>query len=475
MKNRLSLLFIGFIGGASINAQTLVSAELINFSSAQILAFVNPLAKYDVNTYKITYNTTNVDGTPTVASGAVMVPVNSGCDQFPLISYSHGTVLERDNVPSRNNTESLIPKILASTGRVATAPDYLGLGDNAGLHPYLHAESEATAAIDLMRAAREFINDSLTATLNGEVFITGYSQGGHGAMAAAKYIQDNSLTNEFNVLAIGPASGPYNLSGTQSELLISDQPYTNPGYVCYLFFGLNRVYNNLYTNYSDILKAPYDQTIPPYFNGNFPMDSVNAQLPAKLSDFIQDSVLTNFKNDSIIRNHPLWQALLQNDNFDWKPDFPVEMYYCTADEQVDYNNSLDAAAKMTANGATNVTAVNRGNLNHGGCVIPSLSGAISFFEAYDTECQLISLQEQLNEGLISLYPNPARDQFMIEGLEDGSATISIYNISGSLIQQESIYSQEGSVQVNIQNIKVGIYLIKVDALQDSFTTKLMVD
>ncbi|MGB0176718.1 MAG: alpha/beta hydrolase family protein, partial [Owenweeksia sp.] len=319
---------------ASGFSQKLVSVQYLSTTNSGQLKFLFPDAQFDVAAYKVVYNTVDIDGTPTVASGALMIPINNNCDQFPLISYNHGTVLLKEDVPSRDNTEAIIPKLMASLGKIAVCPDYLGLGDNPGLHPYLHAESEATASIDLMRAVREYVRDSLTISLNGEVFITGYSQGGHAAMATAKYIQDNNLTAEFNVLAVGPASGPYNLSGTQSQLLLSNAPYSNPGYVCYLLFGLNRVYGDLYTSYSDILKAPYDQIIPPYFNGTYPMDSVNAKLPAKLSDFIQDTVLANFSSASGTKNHPLWQALIKNDNYDWTPAMPMELYYCTQDEQV---------------------------------------------------------------------------------------------------------------------------------------------
>ena len=58
-------------------------------------------------------------------------------------------------------------------------PDYIGMGESPGLHPYVHGESEATATIDMIRAAREFITDSLNLIDNHQVFLSGYSQGGH--------------------------------------------------------------------------------------------------------------------------------------------------------------------------------------------------------------------------------------------------------------------------------------------------------
>lgn len=469
--NKLLLIAISFCL-IQVNAigQKLVSAEFINTASAQILAFVNPAAQYDVDTYKITYHTTDVDGTPTIASGAVMVPVNSGCSEFGLLSYCHGTVLEKDDVPSNNNSESLIPKLLASAGRVATAPDYLGLGVNAGLHPYVHAESEATAAIDLMRAAGEFVTDSLSITLNGEIFITGYSQGGHAAMATAKYIQDNNLLTEFNIKAVGPASGPYNMSGSQAAVLLSNQPYTNPGYVCYLLFAYNRVYGNIFTNYSDILKAPYDQIIPPYFDGTYPMDSVNSKLPSILSDFIQDSVLANLNATATSLNHPIWKALAANDNYDWIPTFPIELYYCTQDEQVNFQNSIVASDSMNASGASNVVAVNNGATNHGGCVSPSISAANAFFNIEGTPCVNIGIDERLRRGIVGLYPNPAQTYFSISGLED-KADISIYDVQGRFIKG---FAYEPNAKMSILDLEKGVYVVRIISKGTSGTTYLAV-
>lgn len=468
-KSLLFLLSFCFIQISALG-QKLVSVEFINTASAQILAFVNPAAQYDVNTYKITYNTTDIDGTPTVASGALMIPVNSGCSEFGLLSYSHGTVLEKDDVPSNNNSESLIPKLLASAGRIATAPDYLGLGVNAGLHPYVHAESEATAAIDLMRAAREYINDSTAYTFNDEVFLTGYSQGGHAAMATAKYIQENNLLTEFNIKAVGPASGPYNMSGSQATVLLSNQPYSNPGYVCYLLFAYNRVYGNIFTNYSDILKAPYDQIIPPYFDGTYPMDSVNDKLPSILSDFIQDSVLANLTATATSLNHPIWKALVDNDNYDWIPTFPMELYYCTQDEQVNFQNSIVAADSMTANGSLSVIAVNNGATNHGGCVSPSISAANSFFNVEGTPCVNISIDERMRKGLISLYPNPAQTYFLIGGLEV-DAEVSIFDMQGRFIKRLVVQPNE---KISIRNLEKGSYVVRITSNESSGTSYLAV-
>ncbi|WP_417612576.1 T9SS type A sorting domain-containing protein [Owenweeksia hongkongensis] len=468
MKSKLLLAAFCLFSLSQSNAQThLLSYQSLGVDQASTFKPLMPQAIYNVETFKITYNTVDVDGSPTVASGAVVIPKQSSCDTFSIVTYAHGTVLEKEDVPSRNNQEATIAKVAASVGAVSVAPDYLGLGDNPGLHPYVHAESEATATIDAIRAARELL-DTLGKGDNGEVFLAGYSQGGHAAMATAKYIQDNNLFSEFDVIGAAPASGPYNLSGTQAAVLLSDQPYSNPGYVCYVLFAMERVYGNIYNSYDEILKSPYDTLIPPYFDGTYNMSVVNNLLPDTLSGFLQDSVLANFKNDSIGKTHPIWQALLANDNYDWKPDFPIEMYYCTQDEQVDYHNSLIAEDSMNAKGATSVIAIDKGAYSHGVCVVPSLQDAMAFFLTRKTGCN-IGIEELEFENL-EVYPNPVSNTFTVSGSEN-PMDIELINAAGVLVKKKGEVKPNG--QVDISNLPTGIYFLKLQN-GNHFITKQLI-
>ncbi len=76
---------------------------------------------------------------------------------------------------------------------------------------------------------------------------------------------------------------------------------------------------------------------------------------------------------------------------------------------------MDAEAAMTANGA-NVTAVNKGAFNHGGCVVPSLQGALNYFLSLKTDCT-IGVDEIAFSKNLELYPNPATGWFTLDGFE----------------------------------------------------------
>ena len=350
-----TLLLCLFLGTTSSRSQELVSAELVFEYSTFVIGFFGSPAPndYPVNFYKITYTTTDTDGQPTVASGAVTIPITEECNTFPMTAYCHGTVLRRLDVPSERNLESTIITGLSSAGYIGLAPDYLGLGEDEGVHPYVHAESQATATLDMISATREFL-ETTDVQDNGQVFITGYSQGGHAAMAALKYAQDNNLVDEMGIAGGAPLSGPYDMSGSQANLILSDEPYSTPGYVIYLLVSYQSVYGNLYNELSDVIIAPYATEVAPYFDGvqnEFSMSVVNDILPDNIDEFMRDSVLTNFENNP---NHPLRVALADNDLFDWAPNFPLRMYYCDADEQVAFTNSTTTEQIMITNGATDV-------------------------------------------------------------------------------------------------------------------------
>ncbi len=456
---------------------SLVSSSFIANTPATALNLFSPFpVEYDIEFYRITYNTVDVDGTPTVASGMVVFPQEitgtQNCDSLPMIAYCHGTVLEDDNVPSRNNFESILGKLFSGIGYVTVMPDYLGLGDHAGIHPYVHAQSQATATIDAMRAAKELLDQLGNFEHNGQVFLTGYSQGGHAAMATHKYIQDNSLYSEFNVVASAPCSGPFNMSGAQSDPLLSGNPYNTPGYVVYLLMSYELAYGNIYNNISDVLKSPYDTLIPPLFDGNSDMDAVNALLPPYLDSFLVDTFLLNFRSDSSGRTHPLWVALEDNDNYDWTPERPVRMYYCTADEQVFFQNSLLAESTMLSNGATDIKAINRGNLDHGGCVTPALEAAAIYFDSLKVLCasptSVNDLKEKLTEGF-EVYPNPVIETISFSN--NGSPkTVNIYSLSGQMMG--TYIPQNGSIDISW--FPAGIYIMKATDSEGNETIKQII-
>lgn len=335
---------------------------------------------YAVNAYKITYNTVSYDGTtPTFATGALFVPQGTPC-KTPLISYQHGTTTLRYGVPSSLTGEIVIGLAQSTDGYTVAMPDYLGLGDSPGIHPYIHAASEATASLDLLRATRE-AQDSLDFALNGQLFLVGYSQGGHATMALHRLIETD-FPNEFTVTASAPMSGPYDVSGVQADVIVNDSVYSQPGYLPYILQSYNTVYN-LFIDYADVFQSPYDVTLPPLLDGTHDMGELNAAMPSIPNQIMRPEVLDSFINN---QDHYFRVALRDNDVYDWTPVAPVKMFYCEADDEVYYMNAIVAYDKFIENGATSVEMMSAGeNFGHFECAFYALSGGKTWFDTFRNE------------------------------------------------------------------------------------------
>ena len=134
------------------------------------------------NGERITYVTTNVNGTTISATGLVLTPKNGR--KHLTVAWGHGTTGLADQcAPSTNQVvfwpeaRTAVAKLL-NRGWTVAAPDYPGLGTPAA-HPYLVGGSEARSLIDSVKAAR-----NLDSSLKTGYAIDGHSQGGQGALFA---------------------------------------------------------------------------------------------------------------------------------------------------------------------------------------------------------------------------------------------------------------------------------------------------
>lgn len=399
------ILPIAFCAACSAQAQALISDSLLeSYTIAELAAQGISGADNDIETYRVVYHTVDPFGAPTIASAAVSLPVNTSC-VHALAAYMHGTILNREDVPSRLNDEIVVANYLSAFRYVAVLPDYLGLGDSPGPHPYMHAASEATACRDALRAARELC--ALKGVdLNGQVFLTGYSQGGHACMATHRLLEQQH-SDEFQVTAAAPCSGPYDASGVQAGVIIADQPHPAPYYLPYVLLSYGHVYPWLYDDVSEIMVEPFATQLPPLFQGNNGSGVVDDIMPVVPNQILVPSMLQAFINE---QNHPFRVALRDNDVYDWTPQARLRMFFCDADGHVFYQNSIVARDTMLANGAADVQAINAGlGLDHGGCAFPALLMAKGVFDALQWDCSGIGVPEQPQADW-TIAPNPAHDR-----------------------------------------------------------------
>lgn len=357
----------------------IISSSLISRKSAQSIAVQmqdNGLTAAPANgvaLYKIVYGTIDAHGRPTVASGALAVPENA-TGPLPLLSYQHGTVVHKEGVASSYGFD-LSSMMFGGSGYVVAIPDYLGLGESPGLHPYVHGASLATAIIDMLRAARQFCAREKVA-LSGELFLMGYSEGGYATMAAHRAIEEGHA-NEFSITASAPMAGPYDMSGTMRELFMSNARYANPFYMPYVVLAYNEVYD-LAGSLDSIFAAPYAKHLPDLFDGTEEGFDINRELPRVPKQMLHPDFLRSFQSDSL---NSLRRALRENDMWNWTPRAPMRLYHCTADQQVPFGNSQVAYDSFRSRGATQVELVPLDNGDHGACGLPSIMEGKEWFDS----------------------------------------------------------------------------------------------
>lgn len=447
-----------------LSAQLPVAVTLQETLSAAQLQQNFPLLsiKYGVKIYKMTYTTPDVFGVRDTASGLLVLPFRAGEQlEFPLLVYQHGTADHRNAVPSNPaSTERQLVYALGGLGYVSLAPDYLGLGDSRGFHPYVHAESEATAALDMIRALHTYAAQE-EVFLNDQLFITGYSQGGHASMALHRAIE-REYADELKVTAAAHLSGPYSISGVMKGLILQDTPYQFPAYLINTLLSFNYVYQ-LYPTLDAVFKPRFLPAIRRFRQGEASLSATNAALLGELEQAYGRPVVRQLFQDSLLANivrypdHPLNRALRANDVYDWAPQAPTRLFFCMADEQVPYHNAIVADSAMRANGASTVAMRDVLSFGtHGNCVYPAALATADFFAQYQRITTSAPELSPLRSGY--LYPNPAQREIFLRGLA-GPAEVRLIDAQGQV--RKSARLSPAEQRLDISGLDTGLYYVQV--------------
>ena len=116
------------------------------------------------------------------------------------MNYNHGTYFYGDEM-TNFGFEWFAGVPIATSGYIMAMPDYLGYGATPLTlpHPYLHAETEASTSIDMVRACRNLLKQ-VKGEANDQLYLLGYSQGGHVTMATHREMEQ-SFPNELQIIA----------------------------------------------------------------------------------------------------------------------------------------------------------------------------------------------------------------------------------------------------------------------------------
>ncbi len=331
-------------GFQSISGKTVNSIGAIQ-GSINAVGGQNITAEYAVNTYKLEYVTLGSNNALIKVSGLIAIPEKS--TPSPIISYQHATTFTNDEAPSSLMTpsEKSIEIALASLGYIVFSADYVGFGSSLGTdHPYLQKLPSAYIVNDMLKAAKEWIDFNNIET-NGQLFMTGYSQGGYVTMAALQEYQNNPQQGLELITAVMGA-GPYNLS-----------------------LGLNALV-------SDKLGFP------------LPRISISSSLAGSIISIIEAAFIP--ENADVVFERDFLERFLTNDRqddvFDWKPLVPIKLFHGADDETVPIISSESTLNAMLNQGAdVELIRCTESPSSHKNCVLPYINLVVDSFESLRTD------------------------------------------------------------------------------------------
>jgi hypothetical protein len=248
---------------ASLTPATITTA-LTNQPGAEYLLDLIVAPKCGIDVHQVQYNTVDPTGAATTASAALMLPTGSDpvCQgPRPIVLYAHGTAAQRSlnlaNISNEDNLEGLFAATVFTTqGYILIAPNYTGYDMSAlTYNPYLNADQESKDMIDALTAARSAlpISSAPSITDSGKLFVTGYSQGGHVAMATHKALQEAGAA----ITASAPMSGPYAVAAFSDAVFFGQVTRTTPLFLVFTSTGYQKAYGDVYANPGDIFEARY--------------------------------------------------------------------------------------------------------------------------------------------------------------------------------------------------------------------------
>ena len=395
-SNKLPIADAANLVGSKFNGT--LSAEQINQRMKTIFgASALPLATKAVDLYKVNYRSRSENGASVILSGLIALPKSDA--PKGLVIFNHGTTADRNLSPSRwtgkaHSSETEMATLAFASGGYAVAmPDYLGLGDDKGFHPYPLGAINSISTIDLIEPARTIAARNGVA-LGSKLFVTGYSEGGAAAMWTVKELENKS-GKQYAVTAAAPMSGPYDLSGATRKWLLAS-PTDQTGFVTRLYllsYIVQSFHKNNGVKLTDYFKPSMALTVSQAYKTNRSDEDIIKRL-ALAATLMRaknslENVLTNrfieALRDSDVRD-PIIKGLRNNDVYDWSPRTPMLLVNLEEDKIVDPDNTDIAYQTMRRRGVGSDTLtrfiINDRNLNHITAVAPALVRARRFFDGF---------------------------------------------------------------------------------------------
>ena len=292
-------------------------------------------AQNGVHRYLMTYQSENIDGEATPASGLLLIP-DTCKPSYPVISFQHGTLIHNEEIPSIKMKAGLAE---AGKGYLVIAQDYLGFGASKDLlHPYSIPLGYQNSGLHMLKALKT-MSVANEVELN-PLFLKGYSEGGFASLAMQKAIEGGQLP-DYDLRGVSAAGSYYDLVTTGAALIAMEG--ADLGYLGNFITAYSHYYRDGQMD-RYIQKKFRDLDFFDLYNGDYTYNEVRDVLPSSPQELMPLWYRTQYLAKAyLISNH--WKIDLILDKVEknikanslhkgWSPRTPTRIYHCQDDDIV---------------------------------------------------------------------------------------------------------------------------------------------
>jgi len=329
--------------------------------------------------YKLTYQTSipELNNRPTIATGLIAIPdgMKKGA---PMISYQHGTVFGKKEVPSNIESSMEMRLILAqfgSQGFVCIGADYIGLGDSKELNSYFCRKATEEACMDMYTAAKAFLKKKNMET--GLFFTMGWSQGAYNNMLFLRRLEEAKIEVTASVSAATPVD--LNLFFTRGstnprslDAMYNPVAFSNVLFAFEYYYAMpNLAKNAIRPEYYSLAKSFYEHKID--------FMSAIQKTPSKVVDYVQPAFIEQLRAG----NTKFSKILNESEGYRWLSKTPLRAYYGILDEAVPPYLAHLAIDYQALLGKTNGESFNAGeNADHRNTYVYALIETLPWYESF---------------------------------------------------------------------------------------------
>ena len=331
-------------------------------------------ARNAVKLYRVTYPSVVPEqgNRPISATGLLAVPDTTET-VFPMVSYQHGTVYGKEQVPSfpeQSPETQLMIAQFAGQGYLVTGADYFGMGASKEPEGYMVKASHQQATYDMLLASRAVLADLKLA--DSKLFLSGWSQGGFVTLAMLERLEAVGMPVKAAATASAPADVSVALNGFLSFPRKIDADWVTTLFILSAF-SFENYYNVPGLARSLLTDETYAISRKAYLRE--PFDP--AAVPTELHKLIRPE----YFDPQFFANSAYGRLVAQTQAYRWVIKTPVRTFYGLTDEAIRIELGQLPMTFQKAIGNDKVEAVPTGDTSHRGTFVTAVPQWKAWFDA----------------------------------------------------------------------------------------------